>query len=123
MLKRINVRGKARRAIKSILALPLSRQVNQRRGNRPQQHFSLCENSTARPPAEVGGDGVALRDVVGDGVGDGNGDGEGDVDGEDLPELFKDVRPFLKELFGCKHLPSPPALCSDGNDADLGSPR
>lgn len=117
------MRGNARRAMKSILALPLSRDVNQLRGIRPQQHLSFREKEVR--PAGVGGDGVALRDVVGDGVGDGNGDGDGDVDGEDLAELLQECRVLLGEqraLLG-EQRPLPLALCSDGNDADLGSLR
>lgn len=75
------------RETKSILALPFVLQVNHLLGRRPQQHFSVRGNGNRSKwriscgaivgPVVACGDGVALRDVVGDGDGDGDGVGNG----------------------------------------------
>lgn len=122
------MRGKAIRETKSIPAVPFARQVNQRRGRRPQQHRSVrgsgCRwkrrmswGGIVRTVA-AGGDGVTLRDVVGDGEGVGVGEGEGEGEGEDLAGLFNEYR---EPLGNDEHLLLPSTtLCNDENDADLG---
>lgn len=99
------MRGKATRAKMSILALPWARQVSSLRHTSVQRFrddgdvavavaaaaVEGAADGMARP--EIGGEGVAARDMVRDGVPRGDaeeaGDGHRDGDGEDLAELLR----------------------------------